>query len=503
MTERTSWLARWWIPLLFVACQLPFLVQPLGGLHKWRQSDTAAVARNLAFEAADPLHPRIDMRGDLSGVTGMEFPLYQSVVAVGLSVAGDHDAIGKLVSLLAALAAGASLAALLVRRFGVDRTSALAAIALSPLLFQLAAKVMPESTALALACIALERTDAWIAGRRTRDLALAGVALALAALVRPYVIFAGAPLLLAWICGRGRRPFGWDAALTGVLAALPFLVWFYLWCPYLVRTYGIDYFFTGSPLRHNLTVMGEVRFWAVLLGSLGQHVVNWVALPVFLFGLWQALRLRRAGGLDSPAWWIALGIPAFALPVLMLLIGGHFAPHFYYFLVLLVPTAAIVALGLHALRGRWPRAMAVLLPVLLVGSTLQWSHVWRSDRGWRAYDELLAAGGVPDQRLVAVEDGGHYAWHLHPLRARGWIVSRAGLQDAATVSSLRQAGLQWVVLTDERGIYRLHDAGTWLAGLDHDATTPPGCSVFPPLSGAATPAARPHRGVAPGPPAGP
>ncbi len=511
MTDAKAWLARWWVPILFLVCQLPFLLQPLGGLHKWRQADTAAVARNLAFEAADPFHPRIDMRGDRSGITGMEFPLYQSMVAAGLATVGDRDAVGKFVSLLAALAAGASLAALLVRRLKVDRTSAFAAIALSPLLFHYAAKVMPETTALALACVALERTDAWIAGRRIRDLALASATLALAALVRPYVVFAGAPLLLAWVSGCAnrseepghRRLFGWDAALAGILAALPFLLWFYLWCPHLVRTYGIDYFFTGNSLRKNLAAMGEFRFWSLLLSTLGQHVVNWIALPVFLLGAWQAFRLRRAGQFATPSWWLVLGIPGFAIPALLLLIGAHFSPHNYYFLVLVAPVAAVVAIGLHTLRERWPKAMLVLLPLLLVGSALQWSHTWRSDRGWRAYDELLSAGGVPDQQLVAVENLGHLAWHLHPLHARGWVVSRPGLRDPATLSRLRQAGMQWIVITDESGVYRLYDAGTWQKSLGLNATSSPMDGVFPPLTGAPTPGAPPHRAAVPAPPAAP
>ena len=157
MRELRAWLARWWILALFIAGQAPFLLQPLGGLHKWRQADTAAVARNLAFESADPLHPRIDMRGDHSGITGMEFPLYQLAVAGGLAVAGDHDAVGRIVSLIGAVAAWLSLSALLVRRMGVDRISAHAALALSPMLFSYAAKVMPEMTALAFACIGVER----------------------------------------------------------------------------------------------------------------------------------------------------------------------------------------------------------------------------------------------------------------------------------------------------------------------------------------------------------
>jgi len=470
-----AWLGRWWILLLFLAAQAPFLLQPIGGLHKWRQADTAAVARNLAFESADPLHPRIDMRGDRSGITGMEFPLYQLAVAAGMRLAGDRDAVGRIISLVAATLAWLSLAALLERRFAVGRTSAHAAIALSPLLFLYAAKVMPETTALALACVAVERTDAWLTSRRGRDLALGAAGLALAALTRPYLVFAGVPLLLAWVDRLRRdplgrpRPLGWDAALAGALAALPFLMWYSAWCPHLVRTHGIDYFFTGRPLTHNLRELAEWRLWATLGASLGQHVANWVALPLVVVGAWL---LRHAA---PPARWIAYGIPAVAIPALLLLIGGHFSPHHYYFMVLCIPAAACCAVAIDACARRWPRATNAMLPLLLVASLAQWSHGWRADRDWLAYGPLLAAGGLPGPGLAAVEDGGHVAWHLHPLRARGWIASRAALDDPRTVAALRRAGLAWVVWRDESGVYHATAAAAW---------RPPGTtgvpSVFPP-----------------------
>lgn len=474
--ESRAWLGRWWILLLVLAAQSPFLLQPIGGLHKWRQADTAAVARNLAFESADPLHPRIDMRGDHSGITGMEFPLYQLAVAGGMRLAGDHDAVGRIVSLVAAVLAWLSLAALLQRRFAVGRMPAHAAIALSPLLFLYAAKVMPETTGLALACVAVERTDAWLTSRRDGDLALAAAALALAALTRPYLVFAGVPLLLAWLARLRRdplgqpRPLGWDTALAGTLAALPFLVWYSVWCPHLVRTHGIDYFFTGRPLADNLRGLADPGLWATLGVNLGQHVVNWIALPLVLVGAWL---LRHA---TPPARWIAYGIPAVAIPTLLLLIGGHFHPHHYYFMVLCIPAAACCAVAVDACAKRWPRATTVLLPLLLVASLAQWSHTWRADRGWQAYGPLLTAGGLPGPGLAAVEDGGHFAWHLHPLRARGWIANRAALDDPATITALRRAGLMWVVWRDEAGVYRATAVDAW---------RPPGTtgapSVFPPV----------------------
>src|SRR5262249_26844886 len=144
----------------FIFVQIPFLLQPIQGRQMSRQADTAGVARNLAFESFDPMRPRIDLRGDKSGIAGMEFPLYQMVVAGGLRLMGDHDVVGKLVSLLAVVAAWILLTKLLGHRVGIDPWAAQAALGACPILLIYATKVMPETSALLLSVVALQRFDA-------------------------------------------------------------------------------------------------------------------------------------------------------------------------------------------------------------------------------------------------------------------------------------------------------------------------------------------------------
>lgn len=69
-----------------IAIRLYRIDQPLADWHSFRQSDTAAVARNFEKFGFDPLHPRgIDLsniqsgKDNLMGWRMLEFPLYQSV----------------------------------------------------------------------------------------------------------------------------------------------------------------------------------------------------------------------------------------------------------------------------------------------------------------------------------------------------------------------------------------------------------------------------------------
>src|SRR5262245_39519649 len=74
---------------------------PLLDHHGWRQSATAAIARNFARERFNILYPQIDSRGGRAEgyvETGLE--VFAFVVAVVSRLAGFHHEIGRVLSAL-------------------------------------------------------------------------------------------------------------------------------------------------------------------------------------------------------------------------------------------------------------------------------------------------------------------------------------------------------------------------------------------------------------------
>ena len=61
--------------------------------HIVRQADTADVARNLYQVSMNPFYPRIHSRGNGSGISGMEFPVYNFAVA-SIYKLTHHDWLG-------------------------------------------------------------------------------------------------------------------------------------------------------------------------------------------------------------------------------------------------------------------------------------------------------------------------------------------------------------------------------------------------------------------------
>ena len=172
----------------FILVQLPLLIQPIGGGHIWRQAATASVARNLAVESFDPFHPRIDLREQHTGITGMEFPVYQSLVGLlYLVTPTTEDWQGRLVSLLMAL--GCIVYTILLANLLVHIPTKWVVFSIICLqeFFLLATRFMPEMTALFLAMMGTFHFIRYKDSGKPKDLFFAWLGLTLGILARPYV----------------------------------------------------------------------------------------------------------------------------------------------------------------------------------------------------------------------------------------------------------------------------------------------------------------------------
>ena len=78
---------------------------PILGVHSWRQSDTAAMARNFYENGYNFFYPQIDWGGNLAGYCQTEFPIYSFFIAILYKFFGVHESIGRLLSISFSLVA--------------------------------------------------------------------------------------------------------------------------------------------------------------------------------------------------------------------------------------------------------------------------------------------------------------------------------------------------------------------------------------------------------------
>ncbi|MEZ6038463.1 MAG: glycosyltransferase family 39 protein [Planctomycetota bacterium] len=428
------------------------LAVPQGIGSSWRECDTQAIARSFLVEGFDPLHPKVDWRGDTGGAVECEFPLFQLMVATVMAATGEAEWPGRVIALLSMLFAAFSLHRLLEARVGPAGALAGAMVFLTGgHAMVLGGRVQPDATSTALALAGLTTYVRFLATGSGSTLLLATLATTFGALAKPTALQIGLvqflwTALLAPHRLRETRVWAAFAATVGVV-----VLW--LWHSqslYLETglTFGVvsggDTKFPDlehllmpelhlqmlrTTGRYGFGVLGGVALLAMLVRRRFDLVDASLLLMVAL-GLFGSFRYSHSSGL-----------------------GRH------YHVFAAVAGAWCVARAMPARPGRL--VWALLLAAVLGQGAL---HVL-NERQWRqdvlASSQLPLAAAVeaaskPGELVVVhgMEASFDRDWQrpvnfeepilLYNARRHGWVLARDAVSDGE-LAELRQRGARWFV----------------------------------------------------------
>jgi 4-amino-4-deoxy-L-arabinose transferase-like glycosyltransferase len=204
----------------------------------WRQSDTASIARNFARNGMNLFYPQINWGGNGPGYVETELPLMPWLTAGLYRVFGEHEWLGRLVSLLFMLVAVWAFWGLARRLLAATHARwALIAFVASPVFMRWGTAFMPEATVMAFTLLALLFFCRWLQEDRQQWLLAAGAATSMAALVKPTSLHVGLVMALWLVIGhreRLRRP---SVYLVGLAALVLPALWL-LHASSFYRDYG-------------------------------------------------------------------------------------------------------------------------------------------------------------------------------------------------------------------------------------------------------------------------
>jgi hypothetical protein len=429
--------------------------------HGWRQADTQAIARNLAFEELSPLRTRIDWRGDGPGYVETELQLYPALVAAAMRATGESTWPGQLLSLACIAAAAALVYVALARRFG-ERAAYAGLLALLTCQGVVVAgtSIQPDPLAFLAYTVGFVTFAAWLAEPTRGRLAAWIAATAIAGLVKPTTLELGITqgvLVLLTQRAALRRPalwIGWGVVLALVAAFLVHARSLYV---EYGNTFGI---FSGGDSK--LPALDRVLDWRTWRDLVRFFVVWGIGIGAVPAGLLLAYR-RKLGAEE-----LALAAGALALSLVALrYASGPFGTHYHLPHVLL--GAWLVARATREVNGRI--AVIAVIAVLLQARALDYVRSLPAEPE-TTVGHMLARVAPPGTLVVvrARAPRRDPDWHtannfedprvFYVSRTRGWTIANDD-HGAAPVADLAARGALFYAHVAQKPIDA--ELGAWLA----------------------------------------
>jgi 4-amino-4-deoxy-L-arabinose transferase-like glycosyltransferase len=327
---------------LFGITHIYKLNSPILDTHAWRQADTLAVARNFLQESANIFYPRIDIRQTYSGITGMEFPLYNYLIFLVAKVAGLSFWIGRALSTGFGMLGIAFLYGLFRRRYNqsVANWGALF-MATSGLWFYFSRNVQPDVMMVSLSVGTLYLAQLFHDSKKQYWLVASLLMLSIAMLVKLPAVFVVLPLaVILWEARKQLR--AWHALLAAGLVVAPTVTW-YQHSQQLSSNYGLgSYFYEPINIKTSLGQVFKLDLWKhVYVQRMPSMVVGMIGSVAAFVGLVRSL-IKKDVFLLS--WLVAIVAFTFLFP-------AKFIAHTYYSLPFVPVMAGLAAVGLVWLLG--------------------------------------------------------------------------------------------------------------------------------------------------------
>ncbi|MCK4873872.1 MAG: glycosyltransferase family 39 protein [Phycisphaerales bacterium] len=414
------------------------------GRHSWRQTDTAAIARNFQRNGFDLLHPQCDWGGDSPGYVAMELPIYPFAVAVAYEVFFTHEAFARLLAMFGSLVGVYFLFRLV--EMHIDRRTAIWSClfyAILPLNIYYSRTIQPEAWMIAASIAGIYFFSRWTETDRRRDLLGSACFVALACVLK-LALYLGLPLLyLAWRRYHRRTLLTWRLWAYAAIAVLPTVLW-YMHAYDISAQTGLHFGVWNPNQFSELSMLVSLDFYNKLIFSqLAERHFTWVGFVILIVGL--CLRRKHKGERLFDLWIVSVVI-------FFLLTPSKNYYHEYYQLPLIPP--ACVFLGKVFARG-WAQRR-VVLAVALVGimalSIGRYVEYMRLEDRAASPDIRLAAivrvHTEPGDLIVTVRWSTDPTW-LYLSDRKGWALGPAEMT-AAKLDACASAGAVCVVTEPSR-----------------------------------------------------
>ncbi len=431
-----------WIVVFFVMRLYGITQPPLEVAHNWRQTNVAMVARNFLEVNANIFYPRIDVAGDKSGITGMEFPLLNYLIYLFSLVFGYEHWYGRLINLIVSSFGIWYFFKLVIKFFSKPIAFNASIVLLVSIWFAYSRKMMPDTFSASIVMAGMYYGTNYLFERKQLFQLLLYTLLCslgiLSKLPSGYLLV----LFLLPILDRNipvSRKIFFSMASAVILIATA--AWYFYWVPYLVETYEFWYYYMGKSFADGATEiwqnMGDV------LAQFYENALKFLGFAAFVAGIIIAIMNRNKLLLKI----LALGF--FTFSIFIIKAGFAFAHHSYY-IVPFVPLMALLA-GYALAQIKKHKIAILLLFAIAAEGILNQQHDFRISKEITPLEGLEAdLDRLSKPNDLILINSGQQPTPMYFAHRKGWLANNDEIKNSDYIRSLQEKGLLYIVIIKKK-----------------------------------------------------
>lgn len=429
---------RFWIILLFIIRLYGITNPPLDAASTWRQTDVLMIARNFYEIDSNILFPRTDSAGDLSGIVGVEFPIYNYLIFLVSLVFGFESWYGRLINLIITSIGTLYFYKLIKNYFGESSAFYSSITLLVSMWFSYSRITIPDVFAASICIIGLYYAFQYLEKGKAAFLFIFFVLGLLGCLAK----ISAAPILtcLAIPLFINRIPLNRKVVVSLLASVILASVcyWYFVWVPYLNSTYQFGgYFFMGLPVHVGFQQL--IQEWSPALDQFFVTPLKYTGLAVFLASIYLMARNKLWAAL------IAFLLPLVAFSLFIVKSGRWFAVNDYYPLVSIPIFAFAVGIGLDHIKSK---TIATILLVIIsiegIGDQIHVFKIRQPNTSLLSLESTLDKITLPTDLIAINSDGSPTP--MYCAHRKGWNLTNEYLSNLQNIDFLKSKGCKFIII---------------------------------------------------------
>lgn len=428
---------RFWLVLFFIVRLFHITNPPLEVSHNWRQTTVAMVARNFFEKNSNIFYPRLDIGGDKTGITGMEFPVLNYLIYLISLLFGFEDWYGRLINLMVSSFGIYFFYKLIKKYFDEEIAFFSAIILLFSIWFVFSRKIMPDTFSVSLVIISIYYGTNYFDKKRVTDLILYSLFCLLGVLSKLPAGYLLVVFLLLLLNPNYKLSKKIIFSIISMILLIPISIWYFYWVPHLNQVFDFSHFYMGTSLFNGFKELQTHQFETLI--KFFDNALKYIGFLFFIIGLYFAFKLQSKKTI------YIFGLLSFSFLIIMLKAGFAFHHHNYYIIPFVPVMAFISAYGIS--NFKFSQYKYVILIAISIEGFLNYQDDFfiKENDGAIYYLEkdLDAFSNRTDLILI---NSGNKPTPMYFAHRKGWVTFNDSIKKDNYLHMLKTKKLKYIVI---------------------------------------------------------